>query len=86
MANCAPNECTEVQTAFDEKDLEKAKTTYLRVFPVNAAVTAQFGIAGLKYACQLLGYRGGFVRNPLLPLKEDEKEKIVVILKTANLI
>jgi 4-hydroxy-2-oxoglutarate aldolase len=86
LANCAPNECTEVQTAFDENDLEKARTTYLRIFPVNAAVTAQFGIAGLKYACQLMGYRGGFVRNPLLPLKEEEKEKLLVILKTASLI
>ena len=86
LANCAPNECTQVQTAFDENELEKARTTYLRMFPVNAAVTAQFGVAGLKYACQRLGYHGGSVRNPLLPLKEEETEKISAILKTADLI
>ena len=86
LANCAPNECTQVQTAFDENELEEARTTYLRMFPVDAAVTAQFGIAGLKYACRLMGYHGGFVRNPLLPLKEDEKEKIKGILREANLI
>jgi 4-hydroxy-2-oxoglutarate aldolase len=86
LANCSPNECTQVQIEFDQGNLEDAKETYLRMFPVNAAVTAQFGVAGLKYACKLLGYKGGFVRNPLLPLTEDEKENIQAILKRAQLI
>jgi len=34
----------------------------------------------------MLGYQGGFVRNPLLPLKEEEKAKLNQILKTADLI
>jgi 4-hydroxy-2-oxoglutarate aldolase len=86
VANCAPNECTQVQTAFDQGDLDGARETYLRIFPVNAAVTAQFGISGLKYASKLMGYRGGFVRNPLLPLTENEEEKILAILKRAQLV
>jgi len=86
VANCTPNECTAIQTAFDKGDHETACNLYRRIFPVNTAVTATFGIAGLKYACDLLGYRGGYVRNPLQPLKEAEKEKIKEILKTAELI
>jgi len=86
LANCAPNECARVQKAYDEGDLEKARETYVRIFPVNAAVTATFGIAGLKYASDLMGYGGGYVRNPLLPLKADEKSKIEAILKKADLI
>ena len=86
LANCAPDECTQVQTAFDQDDLDRARNEYLRIFPVNAAVTAQFGISGLKYACKLTGYTSGFVRNPLLPLTENEKEKIKTILKTAQLV
>jgi len=85
-ANCIPNECAWVQEAFDENDFERAKETYVRIFPVNAAVTATFGIAGLKYVSDVLGYQGGFVRNPLLPLKEEEKAKLNEILKTADLI
>lgn len=85
-ANCIPNECAQVQEAFDRSDLEKAKEVYVRIFPVNAAVTATFGIAGLKYVSDALGYKGGFVRNPLLPLKEGEKSKLDEILKTAGLI
>ena len=86
LANCAPNECSQVQIAFDQGDLEGAREMYLRIFPVNAAVTAQFGISGLKYASKLTGYHSGFVRNPLLPLTENEKEKILTILKRAQLV
>ena len=86
LANCAPNECAMVQKAFDAGDFEKARVTYVRIFPVNAAVTATFGVTGLKYASDLLGYQGGYVRNPLLPLKEEEKKKIDYILKAAELI
>jgi dihydrodipicolinate synthase/N-acetylneuraminate lyase len=34
----------------------------------------------------LLGYKGGETRSPLLPLKIEEKEKIKNILKEAKLI
>jgi len=86
VANCTPNECSAIQTAFDKGDHDAARELYFRIFPVNNAVTATFGIAGLKYAADLMGYQGGYVRNPLLPLKEDEKNKIKEILQTAELI
>ncbi|MEW6674229.1 MAG: dihydrodipicolinate synthase family protein [Thermodesulfobacteriota bacterium] len=86
LANCAPNECSGVQTAFDKGDHDTARELYVRIFPVNAAVTATYGISGLKYASDLMGYQGGHVRSPLLPLKEEEKNKIKEILKTAKLI
>lgn len=86
LANCAPNECAMVQEEFEKGNVEKAREIYARVFPVNHAVTATYGIAGLKYACSLLGYKGGYVRRPLLELKEEEKEKIKQILIKAELL
>ncbi|RPH52985.1 MAG: dihydrodipicolinate synthase family protein [Desulfobacteraceae bacterium] len=86
VANCAPNECSAIQTVFDKGDHEAARKLYFRIFPVNNAVTATFGIPGLKYASDLMGYRGGHVRSPLLPLKDEEKIKIKEILQTAELI
>jgi 4-hydroxy-2-oxoglutarate aldolase len=86
VANCTPNECSAIQTAFDKGDHDAARELYFRIFPVNNAVTATYGISGLKYASDLLGYQGGHVRNPLLPIKEEEKNKIKEILKTARLI
>jgi 4-hydroxy-2-oxoglutarate aldolase len=86
LANCCPGECVDVQKEFEAGNLEKAREIYERVFPVNAAVTGTFGIAGLKYACDILGFNGGYVRKPLLQLKEDDKVKLKAILKDANLI
>ena len=81
-----PNECSGIQTAFDKGDHDAARKLYFRIFPVNNAVTATYGIAGLKYAADLMGYQGGHVRSPLLPLKEEEKIKIRQILQTAQLL
>lgn len=86
LANCAPNQCAEVQKNFEKGNVENSREIYIRMFPVNAAVTATFGIAGLKYSCSLLGYEGGYVRKPLLDLKDDDKTKIKEILSNAKLL
>ncbi|MGI6585876.1 MAG: dihydrodipicolinate synthase family protein [Lutisporaceae bacterium] len=86
LANCSPNECALVQEYYEKGQIEKAKDAYTRIFPVNTAVTATYGIAGLKYACTLAGYEGGYVRKPLLELKDNEKEDIRNILSRARLI
>lgn len=85
LANCAPDECIEVQKYYDDGEQDKAKETYIRMFPVNAAVTATYGVAGLKYACDLTGYEGGYVRGPLLPLNEEDKKKVSGILCESQL-
>lgn len=84
LANCCPGECTEVQRQYEAGNLEEARELYERVFPVNSAVTGKYGIAGLKYACDLLGFEGGFVRRPLVQLKEHEKMELKEILKNAG--
>jgi len=86
VANCAPNECAQVQQAFDKGEHEKAREIYQRIFPVNTAVTTTFGIPGLKYACELTGYQAGYVRSPLIPLRQAEREKIQGILRDAGLL
>ncbi len=85
LANCTPDECIRVQKAYDQGNDIEARDLYLKLFPVNTAVTATYGIAGLKYACDLLGYNGGYVRSPLMPLKEDGKKAIAQIITTAAL-
>lgn len=86
LANCNPDECAEVKEAFDNGDWKEAREIYQRVFPINTAVTGTYGIAGLKYACDIQGYKGGAVRTPLLLLKEKEKQSIEAILKEAKVI
>lgn len=85
LANCLPNECVEIQRLYEMNERTKARELYERVFPVNRAVTATYGVAGLKYVCDLMGYKGNNVRKPLLPLSDEVKRDINNILKEANI-
>ncbi|KUK55122.1 MAG: Uncharacterized protein XD79_0740 [Atribacteria bacterium 34_128] len=86
LANIAPERCVEIYQLAKAGKIDEARELQLRMIPVNQATTATFGISGLKYAMDLLGYKGGETRSPLLPLKIEEKEKIKNILKEAKLI
>ena len=83
LANCNPNECAAIQEAYEVGDLAKAAEIYMRLLPVNTAVTATYSIAGLKYACSCQGYRGGVVRVPLTPITADKTKAIDAILDKA---
>ncbi len=76
LANCAAPECVQIQEYYKAGRLEEAEALYRRMVPLNAAVTGTFGIAGLKYACDRVGLKGGAVRSPLAPLSKDEKWKM----------
>jgi len=86
LANIAPNQCSEAQRAVMAGDHARAREIYLRLLPVNKAVTTTYGIAGLKYAADLTGYEGGCVRLPLLPLTAEEQTRLKEILARAGLL
>ena len=86
LANCCPQECVDVQTLFDEGRNAESLELYKRLYPVNEAITATFGVPGLKYACDQLGFKGGFTRKPLLDIGEEQRKKIEAILRIAELI
>lgn len=86
LVNCCPEECVNVQKEYEAGNYKKSQELYERMFPVNSAVTGKFGIAGLKYACDLLGFYGGYVRKPMVQIKEEDKKELEKILKSANLL
>lgn len=86
LANIAPEKCVEIYDFVQKGKLQEARELQLRMIPVNNATTAVYGISGLKYAMDLLGYKGGETRFPLLPLKKEEEEKVKNILLEAELI
>ena len=83
MANCCPNEIAKTQELYEAGKHKEAFDLYQRMFPVNAAVTGSFGVAGLKYVCDYLGYSGGHVRNPLADCDETQQEQLRAIVDKA---
>ena len=86
VANIAPNECVEIYELFHQGRIAEAGELYLRLLPVARAVTSQFGVPGLKAAMDLLGYRGGYPRLPLLPLGASQRVELEKILREAELL
>ncbi|MBC7224891.1 MAG: dihydrodipicolinate synthase family protein [Anaerolineae bacterium] len=86
LANIAPQETLDLYRLFHEGRMEEAAALQRRMIPVNTAVTARFGVAGLKAALDMLGYYGGPVRAPLLDLNEDERRTLRRILEEGGLL
>ncbi len=86
LANVAPELCVKIYESVKQGDYEAAKQLQLKMVPVNQAVTATYGVPGLKAAMDMLGYFGGDPRPPLLPSSEKEKSEIRDILIKAELL
>jgi len=86
LANVAPREAIDIQRLFEAGRWYEAAELQRRMIPVNAAVTARFGIAGLKAALDMLGYYGGPVRSPLVDLSEEERQALRDVLVEGGLL
>jgi 4-hydroxy-2-oxoglutarate aldolase len=86
LANIAPKECCKIFEDFRRGRHAEAKDLQLKLLAANKAVTAGFGVAGLKAALDMVGYYGGDPRPPLLPLGEEQRNELRKILEKANLI
>ena len=86
LANVAPQICVQIYRFVQEGNFKEAKKLQLKMIPVNKAITATYGVPGLKAAMDMLGYFGGTPRPPLLPSSEKEKSEIRDILVKAGLL
>ncbi|MEW6333630.1 MAG: dihydrodipicolinate synthase family protein [Thermodesulfobacteriota bacterium] len=80
LANVFPNECARLQTLFEAGNHKEARDLQMTLMDSNTAVTARWGIPGLKAAMEMIGLYGGDPRPPLLPLGAAEREALGKIL------
>lgn len=85
LANAYPHPCCELYERVKSEDIEGARELHFRLFHLNQSVSGRFGVAGVKYAMEVAGYKGGAPRLPLLPLQEAEKEVIREAITEAGL-
>jgi len=83
-ANILPNECVDVYNYYKAGKLKEALESQNKLLAVNKAITATFGVAGLKKAMDWLGYFGGLPRSPLQKLRESDEKKLRQILIEEN--
>ena len=65
---------------FVQKNYGEALVLNRLILRLNKAISGKHGVAGVKYAMDLLGFEGGAPREPLLPLDENEKAEMAAFL------
>jgi 4-hydroxy-tetrahydrodipicolinate synthase len=69
-ANVAPAPCAELMEATFKGDWDHALKIQDRLTPLHAAIFAEPGVNGVKYALNLLGRARAETRLPLMPVSE----------------
>jgi len=76
LANIAPQQCCDILAFAKAGKHEDGAAAPLRMIAPNTAVTAGFGVAGLKAAMDMAGHGGRQARSPMQPLNRRQKAKL----------
>ena len=79
-----PEACVEFYEAVRAGDQARLQQLKRQAIGPAATIVATFGIAGIKYALDRLGYKGGAPRAPLLPVNEAARKEIDALLSAAT--
>jgi 4-hydroxy-2-oxoglutarate aldolase len=80
LACAFPELCVEIYEASRAGDSARAQSLAQKLIVPAKMLGVQYGIAGLKYAMDRLGYYGGPPRGPLLPVSETAQCEIRAML------
>ncbi len=76
LSNVLPEPCCRLYTLFVEGNYDEAKLLHLKLQRLNGAVSGTHGVAGVKGAMDIAGFRGCEPRHPLVKITDADKEKI----------
>jgi 4-hydroxy-2-oxoglutarate aldolase len=82
LADCLPELCLELHSAFAAEQTSTARELNRRILPASKKLVRQLGIAGVKAAMDYRGYYGGPVRGPLLPLSAAQKREAEAVVNS----
>lgn len=81
LANAFPELCCEIYDLSRAGDAKGAHALAQKLIAPAKILGPQYGIAGLKYTLERLGYYGGPPRPPLLPVSDTAKREIDAMLE-----
>jgi 4-hydroxy-2-oxoglutarate aldolase len=84
VACCVPGPTSALYRAFEAGDLARARRLHEALLPLALAVSATWGVAGLKAAMDLAGLGGGATRAPLLPVPPPVREELRALIEQAR--
>ena len=76
LANAMPDPCCNLYSLFTQGKYDQAKELSFRLARLNQNVSSAWGIAGVKAAMDITGFKGGLPRHPYKCLTDEAKEQI----------
>ena len=80
LACALPEKCVALFELFRQGHHEKARELQSTLVRASKLIVSELSIAGVKYAMDQRGYRGGIPRSPLLPLHHEQKKRLTEFL------
>jgi len=80
LACALPEKCVALFELFQQGHHEKARELQAILVRASKLIVSELSIAGVKYAMDQRGYRGGIPRPPLLPLHHEQKKRLTDLL------
>ncbi len=84
LACAAPAEMLALYSSVCDGDYSRAARLQRILAPSAVAVTAKYGVAGLKAAMETCGFRSGLPRRPLLPSDDAARQDLEETLGRMN--
>ena len=85
-ANVAPKYCSEMHSAWQEKNISKAQEINLKLSSLHNVLFIESSPGPVKYAASLLGLCNENIRLPLSQIKEDTKQAVKNCLQELQLL
>jgi 4-hydroxy-2-oxoglutarate aldolase len=85
LANLAPHTSAGIRKAWLERHRDQARRLQHTIAPLGEALSAGYGVPGLKAALRMLGYDHGDPRMPLPPFAASEIPALRRLLEDAKL-
>jgi 4-hydroxy-2-oxoglutarate aldolase len=76
LANALPGPCCDIYRLFTQGKYDNAKELSFRLARLNQAISGPWGVAGVKAAMDITGFKGGQPRHPLQGLSDEGKKLI----------
>jgi 4-hydroxy-2-oxoglutarate aldolase len=76
MANYLQEPCYSLYELYVLGKVEEAEALSDKLIKLSKNATDKYSVAGVKAACDIFGYKGGEVRNPLADCTDEQREMI----------
>lgn len=85
-ANILPKRVHEMASSYLDGDIDKARKLQLELNPLNKVMFIETNPIPVKTAMNLMGYKVGPLRLPLVPMSDKNLETLKSVLKTYGLL